>query len=139
MKLKSLVMTSLALGVLTTGVATLLDKEVSATQYDQSYKENNTFIPYTITTNGNTTLSLTDFAFPKDSLVNHYDIIQKIKAALKSDRGIDENTLNKVKSAEYKIHFKNGEVKTFNLKSNHFDANLFSTDLIKEIDINIHL
>ncbi|NHM75849.1 MAP domain-containing protein, partial [Staphylococcus sp. 11007852] len=86
-----------------------------------------------------TALSLTDFAFSKDGLVSYYDINQKVTLALKSERGIDENTLNKAKPAKYKVHFKNGEVKTVDLKPKDLTTNLFDVDAIKNIDVNIQL
>ncbi|HGI6255989.1 TPA: MAP domain-containing protein [Staphylococcus aureus] len=137
MKIKSLVTATLALGILTTGGAILLDKEASAEQYDQHFTEN--MVPYTITVNGMTVLSLTDFDFSQSGLVSYYDINQKVKLALKSDRGIDEAALNKAKSAEYKVHFKNGGVKTVDLKSKGLSTNLLDTDSIKNIDVNIQL
>lgn len=137
MKIKSLATATLALGILTTGGAILLDKEASAEQHDQHFKENT--VPYTITVNGMTALSLTDFDFSKSGLVSYYDINQKLKLALKSDWGIDEATFNRAKSAEYKVHFKNGEVKTVDLKSKGLSANLLDADSIKNRDVNIQI
>ncbi|HDH6518456.1 TPA: MAP domain-containing protein [Staphylococcus aureus] len=137
MKIKSLITATLALGILTTGSATLLNNEASAAQYEHHFQENT--VPYTITVNGMTALSLTDFDFSKNGLVSYYDINQKVKLALKSDRGIDEATLKKAKSAEYKVHFKNGKAKTMDLKSKDLTANLLDTDSIKNIDVNIQL
>ncbi|WP_151128020.1 MAP domain-containing protein [Staphylococcus aureus] len=144
MKFKSLITTTLALGVLASTGANFNTNEASAAakQLDKSssslhhgYSKIN--VPYTITVNGTSTNILSSLTFKKNQNISYKDLENKVKSVLKSNRGISDIDLRLSKQAKYTVHFKNGTKKVIDLKSGVYTANLINTSDIKGISVNV--
>ncbi|HCZ2601397.1 TPA: MAP domain-containing protein, partial [Staphylococcus aureus] len=140
MKFKSLITTTLALGVLASTGANFNTNEASAAakQLDKSssslhhgYSKIN--VPYTITVNGTSTNILSSLTLNKNQNISYKDLENKVKSVLKSNRGISDIDLRLSKQAKYTVHFKNGTKKVIDLKSGVYTANLINTSDIKAI------
>ncbi|HCD2384770.1 TPA: MAP domain-containing protein, partial [Staphylococcus aureus] len=144
MKFKSLITTTLALGVLASTGANFNTNEASAAakQLDKSssslhhgYSKIN--VPYTITVNGTSTNILSSLTLNKNQNISYKDLENKVKSVLKSNRGISDIDLRLSKQAKYTVHFKNGTKKVIDLKSGVYTANLINTSDIKAISVNV--
>ncbi|MBR9637015.1 MAP domain-containing protein [Staphylococcus aureus] len=144
MKFKSLITTTLALGVIASTGANFNTNEASAAAkpLDKSsstlhHGHSNIQIPYTITVNGTSQNILSSLTFNKNQNISYKDIENKVKSVLKSDRGISDIDLRLSKQAKYTVYFKNGTKKVIDLKAGIYTADLINTSEIKAININV--
>ncbi|CAA4040820.1 MHC class II analog (pseudogene) [Staphylococcus aureus] len=144
MKFKSLITTTLALGVLaSTGenfnnneasaAAKPLDKSSSSLHHGYS----KVHVPYAITVNGTSQNILSNLTFNKNQNISYKDLEDRVKSVLKSDRGISDIDLRLSKQAKYTVYFKNGTKKVIDLKAGIYTADLINTSEIKAININV--
>ncbi|CAA4060771.1 MHC class II analog (pseudogene) [Staphylococcus aureus] len=144
MKFKSLITTTLALGVLaSTGenfnnneasaAAKPLDKSSSSLHHGYS----KVHVPYAITLNGTSQNILSSLTFNKNQNISYKDLEDRVKSVLKSDRGISDIDLRLSKQAKYTVYFKNGTKKVIDLKAGIYTADLINTSEIKAININV--
>ncbi|HDE5753351.1 TPA: extracellular adherence protein Eap/Map [Staphylococcus aureus] len=144
MKFKSLITTTLALGVLaSTGTnfnnneasaaAKPLDKSSSSLHHGYS----KVHVPYAITVNGTSQNILSSLTFNKNQNISYKDLEDRVKSVLKSDRGISDIDLRLSKQAKYTVYFKNGTKKVIDLKAGIYTADLINTSEIKAININV--
>ncbi len=144
MKFKSLITTTLALGVIASTGANFNTNEASAAAkpLDKSsstlhHGHSNIQIPYTITVNGTSQNILSSLTFNKNQNISYKDIENKVKSVLYFNRGISDIDLRLSKQAEYTVHFKNGTKKVIGLKSGIYTADLINTSDIKAISVNV--
>lgn len=144
MKIKTLITTTLALGIIASTGASFNTNEASAAtkQLDKPssslhYGYYKILVPYTITVNGTSANILSYLTFKKDQHISYKDLGDRVKSVLKSNRGITDIDLRLSKRAKYTVHFKNGTKKVIDLKSDIFTANLINSSDIKSIDINV--
>ncbi|HGO3532218.1 TPA: extracellular adherence protein Eap/Map [Staphylococcus aureus] len=144
MKFKSLITTTLALGVIASTGANFNTNEASAAAkpLDKSsstlhHGHSNIQIPYTITVNGTSQNILSSLTFNKNQNISYKDIENKVKSVLYFNRGISDIDLRLSKQAEYTVHFKNGTKKVIDLKSGSYTADLINTSDIKAISVNV--
>ncbi|HCZ0188581.1 TPA: extracellular adherence protein Eap/Map [Staphylococcus aureus] len=144
MKFKSLITTTLALGVIAstganfntneaTAAAKPLDKSSSTLHHGHSKIQ----IPYTITVNGTSQNILSSLTFNKNQNISYKDIENKVKSVLYFNRGISDIDLRLSKQAEYTVHFKNGTKRVIDLKSGIYTADIINTSDIKAISVNV--
>ncbi|SHB75612.1 extracellular adherence protein Eap/Map [Staphylococcus aureus] len=144
MKFKSLITTTLALGVIASTGANFNTNEASAAAkpLDKSsstlhHGHSNIQIPYTITVNGTSQNILSSLTFNKNQNISYKDIENKVKSVLYFNRGISDIDLRLSKQAEYTVHFKNGTKRVIDLKSDIYTADLINTSDIKAISVNV--
>ncbi|EOB7159444.1 extracellular adherence protein Eap/Map [Staphylococcus aureus] len=144
MKIKSLITTTLALGVIASTGANFNTNEASAAAkpLDKSsstlhHGHSNIQIPYTITVNGTSQNILSSLTFNKNQNISYKDIENKVKSVLYFNRGISDIDLRLSKQAEYTVHFKNGTKRVIDLKSGIYTADLINTSDIKAISVNV--
>ncbi len=144
MKFKSLITTTLALGVIASTGANFNTNEASAAakQLDKSssslhHGHSKIQVPYTITVNGTSQNILSSLTFNKNQQISYKDIENKVKSVLYFNRGISDIDLRLSKQAEYTVHFKNGTKKVVDLKSGIYTADLINTSDIKAISVNV--
>ncbi|MGJ7821394.1 extracellular adherence protein Eap/Map [Staphylococcus aureus] len=144
MKFKSLITTTLALGVIASTGANFNTNEASAAAkpLDKSsstlhHGHSNIQIPYTITVNGTSQNILSSLTFNKNQNISYKDIENKVKSVLYFNRGISDIDLRLSKQAEYTVHFKNGTKRVIDLKSGIYTADLINTSDIKSISVNV--
>ncbi|MBR9443733.1 MAP domain-containing protein [Staphylococcus aureus] len=144
MKFKSLITTTLALGVLASTGANFNTNEASAAakQIDKSSSSlhhgySKIQIPYTITVNGTSQNILSSLTFNKNQQISYKDIENKVKSVLYFNRGISDIDLRLSKQAKYTVYFKNGTKKVIDLKAGIYTADLINTSEIKAININV--
>ncbi|HHC9871233.1 TPA: extracellular adherence protein Eap/Map [Staphylococcus aureus] len=144
MKFKSLITTTLALGVIASTGANFNTNEASAAAkpLDKSsstlhHGHSNIQIPYTITVNGTSQNILSSLTFNKNQNISYKDIENKVKSVLYFNRGISDIDLRLSKQAEYTDHFKNGTKRVIDLKSGIYTADLINTSDIKAISVNV--
>ncbi|MGK8474656.1 extracellular adherence protein Eap/Map [Staphylococcus aureus] len=144
MKFKSLITTTLALGVIASTGANFNTNEASAAAkpLDKSsstlhHGHSNIQIPYTITVNGTSQNILSSLTFNKNQDISYKDIENKVKSVLYFNRGISDIDLRLSKQAEYTVHFKNGTKRVIDLKSGIYTADLINTSDIKAISVNV--
>ncbi|HEJ8161251.1 TPA: extracellular adherence protein Eap/Map [Staphylococcus aureus] len=144
MKFKSLITTTLALGVLASTGANFNNNEASAAAkpLDKSssllhHGYSKVHVPYAITVNGTSQNILSSLTFNKNQNISYKDLEDRVKSVLKSDRGISDIDLRLSKQAKYTVYFKNGTKKVIDLKAGIYTADLINTSEIKAIDINV--
>ncbi len=144
MKFKSLITTTLALGVIASTGANFNTNEASAAAkpLDKSsstlhHGHSNIQIPYTNTVNGTSQNILSSLTFNKNQNISYKDIENKVKSVLYFNRGISDIDLRLSKQAEYTVHFKNGTKRVIDLKSGIYTADLINTSDIKAISVNV--
>ncbi|HCV5963000.1 TPA: extracellular adherence protein Eap/Map [Staphylococcus aureus] len=144
MKFKSLITTTLALGVLASTGANFNNNEASAAAkpLDKSSSSlhhgySKVHVPYAITVNGTSQNILSSLTFNKNQNISYKDLEDRVKSVLKSDRGISDIDLRLSKQAKYTVYFKNGTKKVIDLKAGIYTADLINTSEIKAIDINV--
>ncbi|HEE8667834.1 TPA: extracellular adherence protein Eap/Map [Staphylococcus aureus] len=144
MKFKSLITTTLALGVIASTGANFNTNEASAAAkpLDKSsstlhHGHSNIQIPYTITVNGTSQNILSSLTFNKNQNISYKDIENKVKSVLYFNRGISDIDLRLSKQAEYTVHFKNGTKRVIDLKSGIYTADLINRSDIKAISVNV--
>ncbi|HAR4907041.1 TPA: MAP domain-containing protein [Staphylococcus aureus] len=144
MKFKSLITTTLALGVLASTGANFNTNEASAAAkpLDKSsstlhHGHSKIRVPYTITVNGTSQNILSSLTFNKNQQISYKDLENKVKSVLYFNRGISDIDLRLSKQAEYTVHFKNGTKKVVDLKSGIYTADLINTSDIKAISVNV--
>ncbi|HDK7413717.1 extracellular adherence protein Eap/Map [Staphylococcus aureus] len=144
MKFKSLITTTLALGVIASTGANFNTNEASAAvkPLDKSsstlhHGHSNIQIPYTITVNGTSQNISSSLTFNKNQNISYKDIENKVKSVLYFNRGISDIDLRLSKQAEYTVHFKNGTKRVIDLKSGIYTADLINTSDIKAISVNV--
>ena len=144
MKFKSLITTTLALGVIASTGANFNTNEASAAAkpLDKSsstlhHGHSNIQIPYTITVNGTSQNILSSLTFNKNQNISYKDIENKVKSVLYFNRGITDVDLRLSKQAKYTVNFKNGTKKVIDLKAGIYTANLINSSDIKSININV--
>ena len=144
MKFKSLITTTLALGVIASTGANFNTNEASAAAkpLDKSsstlhHGHSNIQIPYTITVNGTSQNILSSLTFNKNQNISYKDLEDKVKSVLESNRGITDVDLRLSKQAKYTVNFKNGTKKVIDLKAGIYTANLINSSDIKSININV--
>ncbi|HDE4709718.1 TPA: extracellular adherence protein Eap/Map [Staphylococcus aureus] len=144
MKFKSLITTTLALGVLASTGANFNTNEASAAAkpLDKSsstlhHGHSKIQVPYTITVNGTSQNILSSLTFNKNQQISYKDLENKVKSVLYFNRGISDIDLRLSKQAEYTVHFKNGTKKVVDLKSGIYTADLINTSDIKAISVNV--
>ncbi|MEW7398026.1 extracellular adherence protein Eap/Map [Staphylococcus aureus] len=144
MKFKSLITTTLALGVIASTGANFNTNEASAAAkpLDKSsstlhHGHSKIQIPYTITVNGTSQNILSSLTFNKNQNISYKDIENKVKSVLYFHRGISDIDLRLSKQAEYTVHFKNGTKRVIDLKSGIYTADLINTSDIKAISVNV--
>ncbi|HCX3692181.1 TPA: extracellular adherence protein Eap/Map [Staphylococcus aureus] len=144
MKFKSLITTTLALGVIASTGANFNTNEASAAakHLDKSssslhHGHSKIQVPYTITVNGTSQNILSSLTFNKNQQISYKDIENKVKSVLYFNRGISDIDLRLSKQAEYTVHFKNGTKKVVDLKSGIYTADLINTSDIKAISVNV--
>ncbi|HAR5272245.1 TPA: MAP domain-containing protein [Staphylococcus aureus] len=144
MKFKSLITTTLALGVLALTGANFNNNEASAAAkpLDKSSSSlhhgySKVHVPYAITVNGTSQNILSSLTFNKNQNISYKDLEDRVKSVLKSDRGISDIDLRLSKQAKYTVYFKNGTKKVIDLKAGIYTADLINTSEIKAININI--
>ena len=143
MKFKSLITTTLALGVLASTGANFNTNEASAAAkpLDKSsstlhHGHSKIQVPYTITVNGTSQNILSSLTFNKNQQISYKDLENKVKSVLYFNRGISDIDLRLSKQAEYTVHFKM-EQKVVDLKSGIYTADLINTSDIKAISVNV--
>ncbi|HEC4516716.1 TPA: extracellular adherence protein Eap/Map [Staphylococcus aureus] len=144
MKFKSLITTTLALGVLASTGANFNNNEASAAAkpLDKSSSSlhhgySKVHVPYAITVNGTSQNILSSLTFNKNQNISYKDLEDRVKSVLKSDRGISDIDLRLSKQAKYTVYFKNGTKKVIDLKAGIYTADLINTSEIKAININV--
>ncbi|SCT63190.1 Extracellular adherence protein of broad specificity Eap/Map [Staphylococcus aureus] len=144
MKFKSLITTTLALGVLASTGANFNNNEASAAAkpLDKSSSSlhhgySKVHVPYAITVNGTSQNILSNLTFNKNQNISYKDLEDRVKSVLKSDRGISDIDLRLSKQAKYTVNFKNGTKKVIDLKAGIYTADLINTSEIKAININV--
>ncbi len=144
MKFKSLITTTLALGVIASTGANFNTNEASAAakQIDKSSSSlhhgySKIQIPYTITVNGISQNILSSLTFNKNQQISYKDIENKVKSVLYFNRGISDIDLRLSKQAKYTVHFKNGTKRVVDLKAGIHTADLINTSDIKAISVNV--
>ncbi len=144
MKFKSLITTTLALGVLASTGANFNNNEASAAAkpLDKSSSSlhhgySKVRVPYAITVNGTSQNILSSLTFNKNQNISYKDLEDRVKSVLKSDRGISDIDLRLSKQAKYTVYFKNGTKKVIDLKAGIYTADLINTSEIKAININV--
>ncbi|PZJ43897.1 MAP domain-containing protein [Staphylococcus aureus] len=144
MKFKSLITTTLALGVLASTGANFNTNEASAAAkpLDKSsstlhHGHSKIQVPYTITVNGTSQNILSSLTFNKNQQISYKDLENKVKSVLYFNRGISDIDLRLSNQAEYTVHFKNGTKKVVDLKSGIYTADLINTSDIKAISVNV--
>ncbi|MEI1903847.1 MAP domain-containing protein [Staphylococcus aureus] len=144
MKFKSLITTTLALGVLASTGANFNNNEASAgaKPLDKSSSSlhhgySKVHVPYAITVNGTSQNILSSLTFNKNQNISYKDLEDRVKSVLKSDRGISDIDLRLSKQAEYTVYFKNGAKRVIDLKAGIYTADLINTSEIKAININV--
>ncbi|HAR3252665.1 TPA: MAP domain-containing protein [Staphylococcus aureus] len=144
MKFKSLITTTLALGVLASTGANFNNNEASAAAkpLDKSsgslhHGYSKVHVPYAITVNGTSQNILSSLTFNKNQNISYKDLEDRVKSVLKSDRGISDIDLRLSKQAKYTVYFKNGTKKVIDLKAGIYTADLINTSEIKAININV--
>nr|CAB94853.1 Map-ND2C protein [Staphylococcus aureus] len=144
MKFKSLITTTLALGVLASTGANFNNNEASAAAkpLDKSSSSlhhgySKVHVPYAITVNGTSQNILSSLTFNKNQNISYKDLEDRVKSVLKSDRGISDIDLRLSKQAKYTVYFKNGTKKVIDLKVGIYTADLINTSEIKAININV--
>ncbi|CAA3884637.1 TPA: extracellular adherence protein Eap/Map [Staphylococcus aureus] len=144
MKFKSLITTTLALGVLASTGANFNNNEASAAAkpLDKSSSSlhhgySKVHVPYAITVNGTSQNILSNLTFNKNQNISYKDLEDRVKSVLKSDRGISDIDLRLSKQAKYTVYFKNGTKKVIDLKAGIYTADLINTSEIKAININV--
>ena len=144
MKFKSLITTTLALGVLASTGANFNNNEASAAAkpLDKSSSSlhhgySKVHVPYAITVNGTSQNILSSLTFNKNQNISYKDLEDRVKSVLKSDRGISDIDLRLLKQAKYTVYFKNGTKKVIDLKAGIYTADLINTSEIKAININV--
>ncbi|HDK3150924.1 TPA: extracellular adherence protein Eap/Map [Staphylococcus aureus] len=144
MKFKSLITTTLALGVLASTGANFNNNEASAAAkpLDKSLSSlhhgySKVHVPYAITVNGTSQNILSSLTFNKNQNISYKDLEDRVKSVLKSDRGISDIDLRLSKQAKYTVYFKNGTKKVIDLKAGIYTADLINTSEIKAININV--
>ncbi|MGK8594843.1 extracellular adherence protein Eap/Map [Staphylococcus aureus] len=144
MKFKSLITTTLALGVIASTGANFNTNEASAAAkpLDKSsstlhHGHSKIQIPYTITVNGTSQNILSSLTFNKNQNISYKDIENKVKSVLYFNRGISDIDLRLSKQAEYTVHFKNRTKRVIDLKSGIYTADLINTSDIKAISVNV--
>nr|WP_148249106.1 extracellular adherence protein Eap/Map [Staphylococcus aureus] len=144
MKFKSLITTTLALGVLASTGANFNNNEASAAAkpLDKSSSSlhhgySKVHVPYAITVNGPSQNILSSLTFNKNQNISYKDLEDRVKSVLKSDRGISDIDLRLSKQAKYTVYFKNGTKKVIDLKAGIYTADLINTSEIKAININV--
>ncbi|HDF3737824.1 TPA: extracellular adherence protein Eap/Map [Staphylococcus aureus] len=144
MKFKSLITTTLALGVLASTGANFNNNEASAAAkpLDKSSSSlhhgySKVHVPYAITVNGASQNILSSLTFNKNQNISYKDLEDRVKSVLKSDRGISDIDLRLSKQAKYTVYFKNGTKKVIDLKAGIYTADLINTSEIKAININV--
>ncbi|MBD3473769.1 MAP domain-containing protein [Staphylococcus aureus] len=144
MKFKSLITTTLALGVLASTGANFNNNEASAAakSLDKSSSSlhhgySKVHVPYAITVNGTSQNILSSLTFNKNQNISYKDLEDRVKSVLKSDRGISDIDLRLSKQAKYTVYFKNGTKKVIDLKAGIYTADLINTSEIKAININV--
>ncbi|HDC2864424.1 TPA: extracellular adherence protein Eap/Map, partial [Staphylococcus aureus] len=143
-KFKSLITTTLALGVLASTGANFNNNEASAAAkpLDKSSSSlhhgySKVHVPYAITVNGTSQNILSSLTFNKNQNISYKDLEDRVKSVLKSDRGISDIDLRLSKQAKYTVYFKNGTKKVIDLKAGIYTADLINTSEIKAININV--
>ncbi|HDK9672502.1 TPA: extracellular adherence protein Eap/Map, partial [Staphylococcus aureus] len=141
---KSLITTTLALGVLASTGANFNNNEASAAAkpLDKSSSSlhhgySKVHVPYAITVNGTSQNILSSLTFNKNQNISYKDLEDRVKSVLKSDRGISDIDLRLSKQAKYTVYFKNGTKKVIDLKAGIYTADLINTSEIKAININV--
>ncbi|HDJ4916461.1 TPA: extracellular adherence protein Eap/Map [Staphylococcus aureus] len=144
MKFKSLITTTLALGVLASTGANFNNNEASAAAkpLDKSSSSlhhgySKVHVPYAITVNGTSQNILSSLTFNKNQNISYKDLEDRVKSVLKSDRGISDIDLRLSKQAKYTVYFKSGTKKVIDLKAGIYTADLINTSEIKAININV--
>ncbi|HHD0846768.1 TPA: extracellular adherence protein Eap/Map [Staphylococcus aureus] len=144
MKFKSLITTTLALGVLASTGANFNNNEASAAAkpLDKSSSSlhhgySKVHVPYAITVNGTSQNILSSLTFNKNQNISYKDLEDRVKSVLKSDRGISDIDLRLSKQAKYTVYLKNGTKKVIDLKAGIYTADLINTSEIKAININV--
>ncbi|HCQ2406001.1 TPA: extracellular adherence protein Eap/Map [Staphylococcus aureus] len=144
MKFKSLITTTLALGVLASTGANFNNNEASAAAkpLDKSSSSlhhgySKVHVPYAITVNGTSQNILSSLTFNKNQNISYKYLEDRVKSVLKSDRGISDIDLRLSKQAKYTVYFKNGTKKVIDLKAGIYTADLINTSEIKAININV--
>ncbi|HCV1546996.1 TPA: MAP domain-containing protein, partial [Staphylococcus aureus] len=144
MKFKSLITTTLALGVIASTGANFNTNEASAAAkpLDKSsstlhHGHSNIQIPYTITVNGTSQNILSSLTFNKNQNISYKDIENKVKSVLYFNRGISEQDLKYAKKAYYTVYFKNGGKRILQLNSKNYTANLVHAKDVKRIEITV--
>ncbi|EMB4588274.1 extracellular adherence protein Eap/Map [Staphylococcus aureus] len=144
MKFKSLITTTLALGVLASTGANFNNNEASAAAkpLDKSSSSlhhgySKVHVPYAITVNGTSQNILSSLTFNKNQNISYKDLEDRVKSVLKSDKGISDIDLRLSKQAKYTVYFKNGTKKVIDLKAGIYTADLINTSEIKAININV--
>ncbi|CAA4038812.1 MHC class II analog (pseudogene) [Staphylococcus aureus] len=144
MKFKSLITTTLALGVLASTGANFNNNEASAAAkpLDKSSSSlhhgySKVHVPYATTVNGTSQNILSSLTFNKNQNISYKDLEDRVKSVLKSDRGISDIDLRLSKQAKYTVYFKNGTKKVIDLKAGIYTADLINTSEIKAININV--
>ncbi|SRF13189.1 MHC class II analog (pseudogene) [Staphylococcus aureus] len=144
MKFKSLITTTLALGVLASTGANFNNNEASAAAkpLDKSSSSlhhgySKVHVPYAITVNGTSQNILSSLTLNKNQNISYKDLEDRVKSVLKSDRGISDIDLRLSKQAKYTVYFKNGTKKVIDLKAGIYTADLINTSEIKAININV--
>ncbi|HDE9952537.1 TPA: extracellular adherence protein Eap/Map [Staphylococcus aureus] len=144
MKFKSLITTTLALGVLASTGANFNNNEASAAAkpLDKSSSSlhhgySKVHVPYAITVKGTSQNILSSLTFNKNQNISYKDLEDRVKSVLKSDRGISDIDLRLSKQAKYTVYFKNGTKKVIDLKAGIYTADLINTSEIKAININV--
>ena len=144
MKFKSLITTTLALGVIASTGANFNTNEASAAAkpLDKSsstlhHGHSKIQVPYTITVNGTSQNILSSLTFNKNQQISYKDLENKVKSVLYFNRGISDIDLRLSKQAEYTVHFKNGTKRVIDLKSGIYTADIINTSDIKAISVNV--
>ncbi|HCW3602984.1 TPA: extracellular adherence protein Eap/Map [Staphylococcus aureus] len=144
MKFKSLITTTLALGVIASTGANFNTNEASAAAkpLDKSsstlhHGHSKVHVPYAITVNGTSQNILSSLTFNKNQNISYKDLEDRVKSVLKSDRGISDIDLRLSKQAKYTVYFKNGTKKVIDLKAGIYTADLINTSDIKAISVNV--
>ncbi|MGF2896549.1 extracellular adherence protein Eap/Map [Staphylococcus aureus] len=144
MKFKSLITTTLALGVIASTGANFNNNEASAAAkpLDKSSSSlhhgySKVHVPYAITVNGTSQNILSSLTFNKNQNISYKDLEDRVKSVLKSDRGISDIDLRLSKQAKYTVYFKNGAKRVIDLKAGIYTADLINTSEIKAININV--
>ncbi|ARJ50122.1 MAP domain-containing protein [Staphylococcus lutrae] len=137
MNMKKVMVTGLALGILTsTASLTAGNNADAASQYQ--HKVQSKTVSYTTTIDGSTSYVQSYLKLSTTSTSNFYQLNEKVKTTLKHEYNVTSLQIKKSKTTQYTVTWKNGKKQTINLKQGSVTpTQKINVNDIKNIDIKV--